>query len=115
MTLARATFGGGCFWCTEAIFQQLRGVSEVLSGYFGGARKSPSYQQVSSGATGHAEVVQIAYDAAEVTYDDLVRVHLGTHNPTTLNQQGADRGPQYRSIILYRTEEERTIAAKRIC
>jgi peptide methionine sulfoxide reductase msrA/msrB len=103
-----ATLGGGCFWCTEAIFEQLEGVSRVVSGYSGGDTADPSYQAVCSGQTGHAEVVQITFDPAVISYADLVRIHLSTHNPTTPDQQGADRGTQYRSIILaHDTEQER--------
>ena len=94
-----ATFGGGCFWCTEAIFKQLVGVIEVCSGYSGGQRENPDYQQVCSGATGHAEVVQITFDPTRISYADLVRLHLSSHDPTTLNRQGADQGTQYRSVI----------------
>jgi peptide methionine sulfoxide reductase msrA/msrB len=101
-----ATFGGGCFWCTEAYFQQLRGVVSVTSGYAGGELDNPSYKQVCSGATGHAEVIQVEYDPTEISYADLLRVHFATHNPTTLNQQGADMGTQYRSIVFYRNDEE---------
>jgi peptide methionine sulfoxide reductase msrA/msrB len=96
----RATFGGGCFWCTEAVFQQLKGVAGVQSGYSGGHTVNPTYHEVCTGSTGHAEVVQITFDPQVISYADLVRVHLGTHDPTTLNRQGADRGTQYRSIIL---------------
>ncbi len=95
-----ATFGGGCFWCTEAVFQQLKGVHKVVSGYSGGIRPNPTYEQVCTGATGHAEVVQITFDPKEITYADLLRIHLSTHDPTTLNRQGGDHGTQYRSIIL---------------
>jgi peptide methionine sulfoxide reductase msrA/msrB len=95
-----ATFGGGCFWCTEAVFQQLRGVQRVESGYSGGSRENPSYEQVCTGATGHAEVVQVTFDPEEISYADLLRIHLSTHDPTTLNRQGGDHGTQYRSIIL---------------
>lgn len=101
-----ATFGGGCFWCTEAVFQQLRGVARVTSGYAGGQLANPTYHQVCSGTTGHAEVVQIEYDPTEISYEDLLGVHFATHNPTTLNRQGADKGTQYRSMVLYRSEEE---------
>ena len=106
----KATFGGGCFWCTEAIFQQLKGVSLVKSGYTGGQVINPTYREVCSGLTGHAEVVEITYDPNVIAYDDLLRIHLSTHNPTTLNQQGADRGTQYRSVIYYRNETEKEIA-----
>ena len=104
-----ATFGGGCFWCTEAVFQQLAGVSKVESGYSGGETANPTYQQVCTGKTGHAEVVQVTYDPNVISYADLLRIHLSTHNPTTPNQQGADRGTQYRSIILtHGSEQEAT-------
>jgi len=88
----KATFGGGCFWCTEAIFQKLRGVVHVESGYSGGETVNPTYKEVCSGLTGHAEVVQITYDPNQISYEDLLRIHLSTHNPTSLNQQGADKG-----------------------
>lgn len=95
-----ATFGGGCFWCTEAIFQNLRGVKAVASGYSGGQIKNPCYREICTGTTGHAEVIQIEFDPALISYEDLLRVHFGTHDPTTLNQQGADCGTQYRSVVL---------------
>ena len=101
-----ATFGGGCFWCTEAIFRQLAGVLEVCSGYSGGNLEDPSYQQVCSGTTGHAEVVQITFDPTQVSYADLVRLHLASHDPTTLNRQGADQGTQYRSVIFTHDEAQ---------
>lgn len=103
-------FGGGCFWCTEAIFQQLKGVLKVESGYSGGRVVNPTYREVCSGATGHAEMVEITYDPDEISFDDLLRIHLTTHNPTTVNGQGADGGSQYRSVIFYRTEEEKQAA-----
>lgn len=105
-------FGGGCFWCTEAIFQRLRGVLKVESGYSGGTVVNPTYREVCSGATGHAEMVEITYNPDEIAFDDLLRIHLSTHNPTTVNRQGADRGSQYRSIIFYRTEDEKQAAMK---
>jgi len=105
-----ATFGGGCFWCTEAIFDRLEGVTQVRSGYAGGKVKNPAYREVCSGNTGHAEVVQVDYDPNIINYSDLIRIHLTTHDPTTLNQQGADRGTQYRSIILVNNDQEREIA-----
>ena len=101
-----ATFGGGCFWCTEAIFQRLKGVESVRSGYSGGKVNDPSYREVCGGRTGHAEVVQVTYDPSKISYEDLLRIHLTTHNPTTLNQQGADMGTQYRSIILAHNDEQ---------
>lgn len=105
-----ATFGSGCFWCTEAIFQQLNGVLKVESGYSGGARPNPTYDQVSSGATGHAEVTQITYDPSVITFDDLLEVFWKTHDPTTLNRQGADVGTQYRSVIFYHNDEQKQLA-----
>jgi len=105
-----ATFGGGCFWCTEAIFERVKGVQSVVSGYSGGHVPNPTYKQVTSGTTGHAEVVQISYDPAEVSYLDLLEIFFRTHDPTTLNRQGADVGTQYRSIVLYHNEEQRAIA-----
>ena len=105
-----ATFGSGCFWCTEAIFQQLKGVVKVESGYSGGARPNPTYDQVCSGATGHAEVTQITYDPAVITFEDLLEVFWKTHDPTTLNRQGADVGTQYRSVIFYHNETQKQLA-----
>lgn len=107
-----AVFGGGCFWCTEAIFQMLRGVSKVESGYAGGSAANPSYEAVSSGTTGHAEVIRVTYDPAVITYEDLLTVFFGSHDPTTPNRQGADVGEQYRSVILYMTEEEKQTAER---
>ena len=107
---SKITFGGGCFWCTEAIFQQLKGVITVESGYSGGKISNPSYREVCSGMTGHAEVIQITFDPAEITFEDLLRIHLATHNPTSVDAQGADKGSQYRSIIFYRNEKERDAA-----
>jgi peptide-methionine (S)-S-oxide reductase len=104
-----ATLGGGCFWCVEAAFQELRGVQKVVSGYAGGAIADPSYKQVCSGRTGHAEVVQITFDPAEISYDDLLRVFFTIHDPTTPDRQGADIGTQYRSIIL--TSSDQQVAA----
>jgi peptide methionine sulfoxide reductase msrA/msrB len=108
----KATFGGGCFWCTEAIFQRLQGVLKVESGYSGGRTVNPTYREVCSGLTGHAEVVQISFDPEKINYEDLVKIHLSTHNPTTLNQQGADVGSQYRSIILAHDPEQEKIAGE---
>ena len=108
----KATFGGGCFWCTEALFQQLKGVSKVKSGYSGGDIVNPTYREVCSGMTGHAEVIEVTYNPNEISYEDLLKIHLTTHNPTTLNRQGADRGTQYRSIIFYRDDAEKAIATK---
>lgn len=113
-----AVFGGGCFWCTEAILKQLKGVTAVTPGYAGGdssaGGRNPTYSQVSSGNTGHAEVVQIEFDPAEITYRDLLTVFFASHDPTTPNQQGADVGSQYRSIILYTSDEQRTQAEQMI-
>ena len=107
---ALATFGNGCFWCTEAIFQQVDGVISVVSGYAGGTVDNPTYKQVCTGNTGHAEVLQIAYDPAKVTYDELLEVFWMTHDPTTLNRQGNDVGTQYRSVVFYHDEEQRKLA-----
>ena len=105
--LETATFGSGCFWCTEAIFLNVEGVAEVVSGYTGGKVKNPTYKEVCSGLTGHAEVVQLKYDPALISYDQLLEIFWQTHDPTTLNQQGADVGTQYRSVIYYHNEEQR--------
>lgn len=109
--LQLATFGGGCFWCTEAVFQAVKGVEKVVSGYSGGnVPGHPTYREICSGLTGHAEVVQITFDANIVSYEDILIIFMTTHNPTTLNQQGADRGTQYRSVIFYHNEEQKQIA-----
>ena len=105
-----AVFGGGCFWCTEAVFQMLKGVEKVESGYAGGSTSSPSYEAVSGGDTGHAEVIRVTYDPTIISYEDLLTVFFGSHDPTTPNRQGADVGEQYRSVILYQTEEEKQVA-----
>ncbi len=107
-----AVFGGGCFWCTEAVFQMLKGVSQVEPGYAGGTIENPSYEKVSMGNTGHAEVIRVTYDPAVISYEDLLTVFFGSHDPTTPNRQGADVGEQYRSVIFYETEEEKQIAEK---
>ena len=107
-----AVFGGGCFWCTEAVFQMLKGVSSVEPGYAGGEMDNPSYERVSNGDTGHAEVIRVTYDPSVITYEDLLTVFFGSHDPTTLNRQGNDAGEQYRSIILYQTPEEKAAAEK---
>ena len=106
--------GGGCFWCIEAVMRRVKGVKEALSGYAGGERENPSYKQVCSGATGHAEVVKILYDENEITLDELLDVFFAIHNPTTLNRQGADVGTQYRSIIFYESEEEKRVIKEAI-
>jgi len=108
--LEQATFGSGCFWCTEAVFQELKGVREVVSGYSGGMVPSPTYQQVCTGLTGHAEVVQITYDPKIITYTELLEVFWKTHDPTTLNRQGPDVGTQYRSVIFYHNDEQHRLA-----
>ncbi|MBI4093844.1 peptide-methionine (S)-S-oxide reductase MsrA [Candidatus Kaiserbacteria bacterium] len=107
-----AIFGGGCFWCTEAVFQMLRGVTKVESGYAGGKMDDPTYEAVSSGATGHAEVIRVTYDPTVISYDDLLTVFFGSHDPTTPNRQGNDVGEQYRSVILYGTDEEKETAER---
>jgi peptide-methionine (S)-S-oxide reductase len=107
-----AVFGGGCFWCTEAVFQRLKGISSVISGYAGGKTTNPTYYRVSEGETGHAEVIQVTFDSSVITYNQLLDVFWHLHDPTTLNQQGADVGTQYRSIILYTNEEQHKAAEK---
>jgi peptide-methionine (S)-S-oxide reductase len=104
------TLGGGCFWCTEAIFQQLNGVVKVESGYSGGKIKNPTYREVCSGLTGHAECTQITYDGTKVSLAEILEVFFKTHDPTTLNKQGGDEGTQYRSVIFYRNDEQKKIA-----
>ncbi|HVV53725.1 MAG TPA: peptide-methionine (S)-S-oxide reductase MsrA [Mucilaginibacter sp.] len=107
MNIQKITFGNGCFWCTEAIFQTLKGVKSVESGYMGGHTQNPTYMEVCTGETGHAEVIQLEYDADEISFDELLLVFFRTHNPTTLNRQGNDVGTQYRSAIFYYTEEQK--------
>ena len=109
--LRKATLGGGCFWCLEAVYQEVDGVESVVSGYAGGHVPSPSYRQVCNGTTGHAEVTQVTYDPSVVSYRDLLEIFFTIHNPTTKNRQGPDVGEQYRSIILYHDEEQKTTAA----
>lgn len=107
-----ATVGGGCFWCTEAVFQEVKGVEKVVSGYAGGnAPGKPTYREICSGLTGHAEVIQITFDANVISYADLLVIFMTTHDPTTLNRQGADVGTQYRSVIFYHNKEQKEIAA----
>lgn len=101
-----AVFGGGCFWCTEAVFKMLRGVERVTSGYAGGKKDAPTYEQVSAGVTGHAEVIKVEFDPSQISFKDLLTVFFASHDPTTMNRQGADVGEQYRSIILYTTSEQ---------
>ncbi|MEJ2271729.1 MAG: peptide-methionine (S)-S-oxide reductase MsrA [Candidatus Bathyarchaeota archaeon] len=105
-----ATLGGGCFWCLEAVFSQLRGIKEIDSGYSGGSIINPTYEQVSTGRTGHAEVVQLLYDPDIISYREILKIFFTIHDPTTLNRQGADEGTQYRSVIFYHTEEQKKIA-----
>ncbi len=105
--LSKATFGGGCFWCMEAIFTKVTGVKSSSSGFAGGHVVNPSYEQVVSGSTGHAEVIQIEYDPAEITYSQLLEIFFRVHNPTTLNRQGADIGTQYRSVVFYHDQEQK--------
>lgn len=107
-----ATVGGGCFWCVEAIYQTVPGIKSVTSGYAGGTTPNPTYEQVCTGRTGHAEVVQIAFDPAQISYEKVIDLFWKAHDPTTLNRQGADSGTQYRSIILYSTDEQKAAAEK---
>jgi peptide methionine sulfoxide reductase msrA/msrB len=109
---ASIVLGGGCFWCTEAVFQEVEGVTKVESGYSNGAQPSPTYEQVCTGKTGHAEVVKVTYDPGVISLEDILEIHLTTHNPTTLNRQGADVGTQYRSAIFYNNEQEKAIIDK---
>ena len=109
-SLQVATFGTGCFWCTEAVFQQVDGVTKVESGYSGGKVKNPTYREVCAGLTGHAEVIQLTYDPSKVSFEELLEIFWGTHDPTTLNRQGADEGTQYRSAIFFHTPEQKLLA-----
>jgi len=112
--LEKATLGGGCFWCLEAVFDQVDGVKEVISGYAGGAVLNPTYQEVCSGNTGHAEVVQITFDPLKVSYSQLLDIFFAIHDPTTLNRQGADVGSQYRSVIFYHSPQQQAVANSKI-
>ncbi len=114
MALQQATFGAGCFWCTEAIFQALQGVSNVVSGYMGGQVENPTYMEVCSGETGHAEVIQMDFDPDVISYEELLLVFFKTHDPTSLNRQGNDAGTQYRSVIFYHNQEQKEKANKMI-
>jgi peptide-methionine (S)-S-oxide reductase len=105
-----AVFGGGCFWCTEAVFTMLKGVISVAPGYAGGTVEHPTYDQVSSGTTGHVEVIKFEYDASVISYEDLLNVFFATHDPTTVNRQGNDVGPQYASVIFYASPQQRELA-----
>lgn len=110
-TLQIATVGGGCFWCTEAIFQELKGIEKIVSGYSGGnVPGKPTYREICSGLTGHAEVIQITFDAEIISYETLLEVFMTTHDPTTLNRQGADVGTQYRSVIFYHDNNQKVVA-----
>lgn len=111
MKLKTATFAGGCFWCTEAVFLAVDGVDSVLPGYMGGNTENPTYKDICTGTTGHAEVIQINYDAEKVSFEDLLFIFFKTHDPTTLNRQGNDTGTQYRSAVFYHDEEQKTSAA----
>ena len=109
-----ATFAGGCFWCTEAVFERVRGVKDVISGYTGGSQKNPTYKQVSYGQTDHAEGVQIFFDPKEISYEELVEIFFATHDPTTMNRQGPDIGPQYRSAIYYHDQNQKEIVLNHV-
>ena len=105
------TFGGGCFWCTEAVFQEVKGVTKVVSGYSGGEVPGhPTYREICSGLTGHAEVIQVTFDSQKISYQDILVIFMTTHDPTTLNRQGADKGTQYRSVIYYHNKAQKEIA-----
>lgn len=110
--LEKATLGAGCFWCVEAVFQRIDGVASVLPGYSGGQKENPTYKEVTTGKTGHAEVAQITFDPAKVSYERILDIFWQAHDPTTLNQQGADVGTQYRSVIFYHDEEQKAAAEK---
>lgn len=112
MALEVALLGGGCFWCLDAVFRELHGVQAVVSGYAGGARANPSYEQICTGATGHAEVVHISFDAAHISFEELLAVFFVIHDPTTLNRQGNDAGTQYRSVIFYTSDTQKNSAQK---
>ncbi len=112
MGMDKATFAGGCFWCTEAIFKRLKGVISVLLGYSGGEIENPSYDEVCDGTTGHAEAIQIEFDPSVIPFDKLLEVFFYTHDPTTLNQQGNDIGPQYRSVVFYHDDKQKEAAEK---
>lgn len=112
--IEKALLGGGCFWCIEAVYNRVRGVNSAISGYAGGLRKNPSYEQVCTGASGHAEVIEITYDADSISYGELLEIFWALHDPTTLNAQGADKGTQYRSVIYYYDEVQKEIALESI-
>ncbi|MCB0630030.1 MAG: peptide-methionine (S)-S-oxide reductase MsrA [Saprospiraceae bacterium] len=108
-----ATLGGGCFWCVEAIFEQVQGVDSVVSGYSGGTKETADYKTVCTGTTRHAEVIQVHFDPQEISYDEILEIFFTTHDPTTLNRQGNDRGTQYRSVIFYHNDEQRLVAEEK--
>jgi peptide-methionine (S)-S-oxide reductase len=110
--LETATLGGGCFWCLEAVYDQLKGVQDVISGYSGGSVNNPSYKQVCTGATGHAEVVQLKFDPQVITFKEILQIFFSIHDPTTLNRQGNDVGTQYRSVIFYHDDKQQSIACE---
>lgn len=110
--MEKVAFGGGCFWCTEAVFKMIKGVTKVLPGYAGGAKEDATYEKVSTGTTGHAEVAYLEYDPKQTHFRDLLTIFFGSHDPTTLNRQGNDTGPQYRSAIFYSTSEQKIEAEK---
>ena len=110
MKTETATLGGGCFWCVEAVYERLPGIISVVSGYAGGQTENPTYEEIGTGKTGHAEVVQIAYDPAKISYEKIIDLFWDAHDPTTLNRQGADTGPQYRSIILTENDDQARLA-----
>lgn len=112
--MQQAIFGGGCFWCTESVFLHVKGVTHVESGYAGGQRASPSYEQISTGATGHAEVIRITYDEQQIDFSQLLDIFFATHDATTPNRQGNDIGTQYRSVIFYLDEQQQRLAAEKI-
>lgn len=112
--MEQAIFGGGCFWCTEAVFQNLRGVQNVVSGYMGGHKANPSYEDICTGQTGHAEIIKIDYDPEQISFEELLLVFFNTHDPTTLNRQGNDMGNQYRSVVFYTNQEQKAAAVKMI-
>ena len=112
--MEQATFGGGCFWCTEAVFQNLKGVTKVISGYMGGHKPEPTYKEICNGDTGHAEIIQIEYNEEEISFEDLLLVFFKTHDPTTLNRQGNDAGTQYRSVVFYENPQQKTAAENMI-
>ena len=114
MKRERLVLGGGCFWCVEAVFSEVKGVLSAISGYAGGLRPNPSYENVCTGATGHAEIVDVLFDADVITRDELLNIFFAIHNPTTLNAQGADKGTQYRSVVYYENEDEKELVLNNV-